>query len=598
MRRLILTAALFLGLAALASAEPQRSEIPIIKQFLICEGALSKGCDKFARGDFAPAFQEFSVLAGLGEPKAQNNLGVLYEAGAGVPENKAAALKLYRKAADLGVGLAQHNLGVLFAADYLLGTAPNPSRKNEAFVAAYMWLTLAARQGLEVAANGRKQLARHMRPAQIAEAEGLARTWRPNFPDRARVTAESLPSRQLIRRIQKSLRALGYDPGQADGHLGPRTSAAIRAFEGDHGLPITGKASQDLDRAIFLAQMTRGLKERSTKHAAAPEKHPKSPGLGQRDVIRDAPQMSTWQAKMLTIYKLFLQAVEYSGQVDEIATGIINQEVSKDYGVRNGRHFILKSRLSYDKASKQLDCCLSGPNVRIDEFVKKARVMSQYLHTLRDQVRDIIESTEVVFTAAIEGDVGAFNKLQFKGLDQFIIMLGAENVMMSTQKLFTKETHPQHSLFAAYTFGNIGMVGLVSHIGDLARGRAVATDINASQILVQTNLTKMEQAVDRGRKTILNWRVKISRMPLKTERDQHLAAVLTEIIDTYEESFDIEEQMALTISSMAKTFIVDSLIDAPLDLWEKEYLKIEVIVERRMQLQEMRTHLVGKMAAR
>ena len=598
MRRLILTAALFLGLAALASAEPQRWEIPIIKQFLICEGALSKGCDKFASGDFAAAFGEFSVLARLGEPKAQNNLGVMYEAGAGVPENKVAALKLYRKAADLGIGLAQHNFGVLLAADYLLGIAPNPSRKNEDFVAAYMWLTLAARQGPEIPAAARKLLARHMRPAQIAEAEGLARTWRPNFPEGARVTTESLPSRQLIRRIQKSLRALGYDPGPADGNIGPRTRAAVRAFELENGLPVSGNVSEVLERALFSAQITGGLNGPRTKRAPAPEKHRKSPGPGQADVIRDASQMSAWLVKFQTVYNLFMQAVTYSQQVDEIATGIIDQEISKDYGARNGRLFILQSRLSYDKASKKLDCCLSRPNVRSETFVKTVRNMSQYLRTLRDQVRDMIESSENTFSAAVEGDVGAFNQLRIKGLDQVIIILEGENVMMSTQKLLTNETHPQHSLYAAVIFGNSALVGFVSYIRDLAKGRAVAADINASQILVQNNLAKTEQAIDRGRQAILNYRAKISRMRLRKERDRYLKAVLTEIIDTYEESLDIEEQVALTITSMAKAFVVDSLIHVPPDLWEKEQLKLEILVDKRAQLGERRSHLLGEMAAR
>jgi hypothetical protein len=51
--------------------------------------------------------------------------------------------------------------------------------------------------------------------------------------------------------IQMALRDAGYDVGATDGRLGQRTRAAIRAFERDHGLPVTGVASQQvLDRLL------------------------------------------------------------------------------------------------------------------------------------------------------------------------------------------------------------------------------------------------------------------------------------------------------------------------------------------------------------
>jgi hypothetical protein len=51
--------------------------------------------------------------------------------------------------------------------------------------------------------------------------------------------------------IQTALRDAGYDVGEIDGKLGQRTRATIRAFERDHGLPVTGLASRPvLDRLL------------------------------------------------------------------------------------------------------------------------------------------------------------------------------------------------------------------------------------------------------------------------------------------------------------------------------------------------------------
>jgi S1-C subfamily serine protease len=47
-------------------------------------------------------------------------------------------------------------------------------------------------------------------------------------------------STEAIAAVQRALAALGHDPGPPDGQMGPRTQAAIAAFQRDRGLPETG----------------------------------------------------------------------------------------------------------------------------------------------------------------------------------------------------------------------------------------------------------------------------------------------------------------------------------------------------------------------
>ena len=56
--------------------------------------------------------------------------------------------------------------------------------------------------------------------------------------------------RTLVRQTQEGLRDLGYDPGPIDGLTGPRTNAAIEAFERARKLPTSGLASEELLREI------------------------------------------------------------------------------------------------------------------------------------------------------------------------------------------------------------------------------------------------------------------------------------------------------------------------------------------------------------
>jgi peptidoglycan hydrolase-like protein with peptidoglycan-binding domain len=50
----------------------------------------------------------------------------------------------------------------------------------------------------------------------------------------------------LVRNIQSGLVSLGYDPGPADGRTGPRTQSAIRKFQADNQLSVTGQPSAEL----------------------------------------------------------------------------------------------------------------------------------------------------------------------------------------------------------------------------------------------------------------------------------------------------------------------------------------------------------------
>jgi localization factor PodJL len=54
---------------------------------------------------------------------------------------------------------------------------------------------------------------------------------------------------------QRLLERLGYSPGSADGKLNAKTQDAIRAFEADNELPVTGEASVTLLRQLRSATL-------------------------------------------------------------------------------------------------------------------------------------------------------------------------------------------------------------------------------------------------------------------------------------------------------------------------------------------------------
>ena len=192
MRGLIATAVLLIGLAALAWADFESAR------------------RAFDRRDYTTALREWLPLARQGNPDAQYYLGLMYDVSLGVPKDAAQAVKWYRQAAEQGHARAQTSLGAKYfiegrgkgdtteairwwqrAADqddfyaqrwlgliYELGAG-----MPQDFLLAYFWYNLAASQATgahrDSAVRDRDEIARHLTPDQLAQAQQMAREWRP-----------------------------------------------------------------------------------------------------------------------------------------------------------------------------------------------------------------------------------------------------------------------------------------------------------------------------------------------------------------------------------------------------------------------------------
>ena len=61
-----------------------------------------KGAAAAQSGDYATALREWKPLAEQGNADAQNNLGLMYREGQGVPQDYKTAVKWYQRAAEQG----------------------------------------------------------------------------------------------------------------------------------------------------------------------------------------------------------------------------------------------------------------------------------------------------------------------------------------------------------------------------------------------------------------------------------------------------------------------------------------------------------------
>jgi TPR repeat protein len=167
---------------------------------------ITAGEQALKNGDYTAALNEFLPLAKQGDPKAQLNLGLMYYNGQAVPQDYQEAVKWFRGAADQGYGAAQSLLGLLYEVGlkvpqnyqeavkwYRLGADQGNSSAQrklasmyahgqgvpQDYVLAHMWYSLAAAGGNVASLQDRDSLAEKMPPMQIAEAQRLAREWKP-----------------------------------------------------------------------------------------------------------------------------------------------------------------------------------------------------------------------------------------------------------------------------------------------------------------------------------------------------------------------------------------------------------------------------------
>jgi TPR repeat protein len=113
--------------------------------------------------------------ADQGDPGGQLALSAMYYSGQGVPRDMAAAASWLKKAADQGFANAQLLLGIMYE---------DGSGVLQDYILAHMWFNLAVTGGEEAAASNRDRIASKMTPAQIAEAQRLAREWKPTIASR------------------------------------------------------------------------------------------------------------------------------------------------------------------------------------------------------------------------------------------------------------------------------------------------------------------------------------------------------------------------------------------------------------------------------
>ncbi|OYQ35321.1 hypothetical protein CHU95_08895 [Niveispirillum lacus] len=223
--------------------------------------------------DMEQAAGWYRKAAEMGHAEAAFDLGLLYTEGYGVERDTSEAARWFQQAADAGIARALYMLGTLYeqgvdgAADLEAARAWYRQAQDAGDTGASQALRRLDTGGrnVEVAAGppagmlggppGSASIRRSTASVSPTSAEGEedGEANGPTPPDRpTQLNGTTIANRPIpvdqagVREIQTRLVKLGFHKGKADGFLGKRTAAAIRAYQKSVGLPSDGKPTQAL----------------------------------------------------------------------------------------------------------------------------------------------------------------------------------------------------------------------------------------------------------------------------------------------------------------------------------------------------------------
>ena len=247
--------------------------------------------------DFPKAAYWYQQAAARGLVPAQYRIATLFERGKGVPQDIATALLWYERAAAAGNVKSMHNAAVI-AAGNQVGTsnydkafkwftaAATRGLKDSQFnlavlyerglgtridkAEALFWYLQAVKQGDADAGARADELAKTLNADVVKSVKDKVTAWVPapavddanvvtvanqdwNAPGNATAalaSAGAAGSADPVMTAQKLLKKLGFDVGEPNGKMGSRTVNAIRIFQLQLGLPVTGEITPDLLSAM------------------------------------------------------------------------------------------------------------------------------------------------------------------------------------------------------------------------------------------------------------------------------------------------------------------------------------------------------------
>jgi hypothetical protein len=323
--------------------------------------------------------------------------------------------------------------------------------------------------------------------------------------------------------------------------------------------------------------------------ARPPETNPFAP-RGQSDLAATFADYGRWHSDMGAIGNQLLELFGALTVIDDLADRRINGQIGASEARATSRETLAKFRAEFGRISAALDRAApyDGPYVPGRET---SRTVLRHFSSVRDQLATMAVESEQTFEAAMSGDRRAHARGIVRTVDRLAALLKLENVTMELANLSLEASHPQHSLQSAVARANGAFIEILAHMKELTSGDPDGTHAAAAGAII----ARMTATIVEGRGKIDPVRQTIRQAP-GLRKDQ--LRVLDEALDTYNESFLIEERISgvsrIALSSLPDTRAQAAALGADIKpLFTKTQAALNELVTQRLALQQRRAELIA-----
>lgn len=199
------------------------------------------------------AMDWYAAAARGGNRRSMHNLAVAYARGDVITQDLTQAAYWFSEAASLGLSDAQYNLALLHERG--LGV-------DQDSLTAMKWYQIAAAGGDQSALAQARRLGEKLNEGQKKAASDFAASWQANdmeavpngLFDISPRAWDDAARRTELATVQSHLMTLGYTNAAKDGIMDPGTRAAIRNFQADHDLKVTGTVTPGLSESLTASR--------------------------------------------------------------------------------------------------------------------------------------------------------------------------------------------------------------------------------------------------------------------------------------------------------------------------------------------------------
>lgn len=295
---------------------------------------------------------------------------------------------------------------------------------------------------------------------------------------------------------------------------------------------------------------------------------------------KDLEEIAKWATDFYEAYKIAIDSLNISTEIDELTFSLFNNQISKEYAGEKfdaiGKKLISRKIRLIDKLGN-----MHQPDVINQDFKNLVRRSTSFLETIVDEIDDLLLDSKSNFDQILAGEKINEIELIVNRLKTARSLINLESNHIKIARFQLEKNHPQYWMNTSIIHINDAVVDIFQALEFTISGDSEKTKKLKRSVV--SALAMAEDAIDQGEIISSNLEKTIAgQFPIP----QRFRGPLGELEDSFIKSFQTERD----ILSLIRKSYREAIEDGDLSFYDS----IEALGTRRAEQQNRRLKLVGK----